>query len=76
MTLAKDLLWVAVIVLFLPVIMAVAFVAVIVILARSLYMWARGNLSSTSRSAAVAVGPLPAAIAVPAYATDAQRPPR
>jgi hypothetical protein len=71
MTLVKDLAWVALIVLFLPVIMAVAFVAVVVILARSLYMWARGNLS-TSRSAAPAAGP-GTAIPVPAYATDAQR---
>ena len=72
MTLVKDLAWVALIVLFLPVIMAVAFVAVVVILARSLYMWARGNLSSTSRSAAPAAGP-GTAIPVPAYAADAQR---
>jgi hypothetical protein len=76
MTLVKDLAWVALIVLFLPVIMAVAFVAVIVILARSLFMWAQGNLSSTSRSAAAAVGPLPAAMDVPVYATEAQRPRR
>jgi hypothetical protein len=66
------------IVLFLPVIMAVAFVAVIVILARSLFMWAQGNLSPTSRSAAPAAGPgpLPAAIPAPAYATNARRAPR
>ena len=75
MTLVKDLAWVALIVLFLPVIMAVALVAVVVILARSLAMWAHGNLSSTSRSAAPAEGPLPlsAATPVPAYASDAQR---
>jgi hypothetical protein len=78
MTLVKDLAWVALIVLLLPVIMAVAFVAVVVILARSLYRWAQGNLTSTSRSAAAAEGPLPlsAAIPVPAYAADVQRRPR
>lgn len=50
MTLVKDLAWVALIVLCLPLIMAAALVAVVIIVARSLYLWARGNLSSTSRA--------------------------
>jgi hypothetical protein len=52
MTLMKDLAWVVLILLLMPLIMAVAFVAVVVILLRSLYRWARGNTTSTSRVAA------------------------
>jgi hypothetical protein len=49
MTLLKDLGWVALTLLLMPLIMAVAFVAVVIILLRSLYRWARGNTTSTSR---------------------------
>ena len=49
MTHLKDFAWVALIVLCLPLIMAAALVAVVIIVARSLYLWARGNVSSTSR---------------------------
>jgi hypothetical protein len=52
MTLMKDLAWVALTLLLMPLIMAVAFVAVTIILARSLYRWARGNTTMTSRVAA------------------------
>jgi hypothetical protein len=51
MTLMKDLAWMVLILLLMPVIMAVAFVAVAIILLRSLYRWARGNTTSTSRAA-------------------------
>jgi hypothetical protein len=80
MTLMKDLAWVALIVLSLPLIMAVSFVGVVVILARSLYLWAQGNLSSTSRSGPVGVDtpqpaslPAPSPILVPAYSTSGRR---
>ena len=49
MTLMKDLGWMVLIGLLMPVIMAVAFVAVAIILVQSLYRWARGNTTSTSR---------------------------
>jgi hypothetical protein len=49
MTLIKDLAWVALIVLLLPLLMAAALVAVVIILLKSLYRWARGNTTSTSR---------------------------
>ena len=49
MTLLKDFGWVVVIVLLMPLIMAVAFVAVAIILVQSLYRWARHNTTSTSR---------------------------
>ena len=49
MTLLKDLAWLVLIVLLMPLIMAVAFVAVAIILVQSLYRWARGNTTSTSR---------------------------
>jgi hypothetical protein len=62
MTLLKDLGWVALTLLCMPLIMAAAFVAVAVILVRSLYRWARGNTTSTSR-----VG---APVLVPSYATE------
>ena len=62
MTLLKDLGWVALIVLLLPLLMAAAFVAVAVILVQSLYRWARGNTTSTSR-----VG---AGVLVPSSATS------
>jgi hypothetical protein len=57
------------------VIMAVAFIAVAIILARSLFMWAQGNLSPTSRTAGAALGPgpQPATTPVPAYAAAAPR---
>ena len=49
MTLLKDFGWVVLIVLLMPVIMAVALVVVAIILAQSLYRWARGNTTPTSR---------------------------
>lgn len=49
MTLMKDFGWLVLIVVFMPVIMAVAFVAAAIILMNSLYRWARGNTTSTSR---------------------------
>jgi hypothetical protein len=49
MTLLKDFAWVVLIVLLLPLIMAVTFVAVAILLVQSLYRWARGNTTSTSR---------------------------
>ena len=52
MTLMKDFAWVVLIVLLMPLIMAVAFVAVAIILVQSLYRWARGNTTSTSRGGA------------------------
>jgi hypothetical protein len=52
MTLLKDLGWVVLTLMLMPLIMAAAFVAVVVILLRSLYRWARGNTTSTSRVAA------------------------
>ena len=45
----KDLGWVVLIVLLMPLIMAVAFVAVAIILVQSIYRWARRNTTSTSR---------------------------
>jgi len=57
MTLLKDLGWVAATLLLMPLIMAVAFVAVAVILLRSLYRWARGNTTSTSRVGAPVLVP-------------------
>jgi hypothetical protein len=45
MTLMKDLGWMVLIGL----LMAVAFVGVAIILVQSLYRWARGNTTSTSR---------------------------
>jgi len=62
MTLLKDLGWVAATLLLMPLIMAAAFVAVAVILLRSLYRWARGNTTSTSR--------VRAAVLVPSSATS------
>ena len=52
MTLLKDFGWVVLIVLLMPLIMAVAFVGVAIILVQSLYRWARGNTTSTSRAGA------------------------
>jgi predicted RND superfamily exporter protein len=49
MTLMKDLGWMVLIGLLMPLIMAVAFVGVAIILVQSLYRWARGNTTSTSR---------------------------
>lgn len=49
MTLMKDFAWVVLIVLLMPLIMAVAFVAVALLLLQSLYRWGRGNTTSTSR---------------------------
>jgi len=60
MTLLKDLGWVALIVLLLPLLMAAAFVAVAVILVQSLYRWARGNTTSTSRVGSHDTPPTPA----------------
>ena len=49
MTLMKDFGWVVLIVLLMPLIMAVAFVGVAIILVQSLYRWTRHNTTSTSR---------------------------
>jgi hypothetical protein len=49
MTLLKDFGWMILIGLLMPLIMAVAFVGVATILVQSLYRWARGNTTSTSR---------------------------
>lgn len=49
MTLMKDLGWLLLIVLLFPVGMAVALAGGLIILGRSLYWWARGNTSATSR---------------------------
>jgi hypothetical protein len=49
MTLLKDFGWVVLIVLLMPLIMAAALVTGAAILVQSLYRWARGNTTSTSR---------------------------
>ncbi len=72
MTLTKDLAMVALILLLMPVIMAVALVAVVVMLLLSLYRWARGNTTSTSRIGSHEAQLAPRVL-VPAYATSRRR---
>ena len=49
MTAMRDLVWVLLLALLLPVWMALGLVALIVILTRQLYWWARGNTTEVSR---------------------------
>lgn len=57
MTLLKDIGWLILAGVLLPVLMALALGAGLVIIGRHLYWWVRGNTTSTSR---VAIGDPPA----------------